>query len=114
MTSEDLATIKAQQVLDQVGVVNISILILLAGFILQFLQFLIVKYKKNTKEGLAMMQNPGILQRWELRRRFKKHFGNQYIESHSKILKGLQTVAKTTTLSEFHLIGGVSNEEVNS
>jgi hypothetical protein len=109
MTAKEIANEKALAVAtylrDQEGVPEVKcfslILILaIAGFVLQLMTFMRTK-KKSTEETLAIMQNPGILQRWELRRQLRKHFKGQYPELQPKILKGLQVVAQ-----------GVKHEEI--
>jgi hypothetical protein len=112
MTANEIADEKALAVAtylrDQEGVPEVKcfglILILaIAGFILEVITFMRSK-KKSTEETLAIMQNPGILHRWELRRQLRKHLNGQYPELQPKILKGLQVVGKQVKHEEIQQI----------
>jgi hypothetical protein len=92
MSNDELAKAKANEVAeylrDQAGVpevkcFSIILILALAGFILQVITFMRTKHK-NPKEALAIMQKPGTIQRWQLRRMLKQHLGDQYQELHYK------------------------------
>lgn len=120
MSNDELAKAKAKEVAeylrDQAGVpevkcFSIILILALAGFILQVITFMRTKHK-NPKEALAIMQKPGTIQRWQLRRMLKQHLGDQYQELHYKIMDGLCHVAahKTDEQEIVKIYRGLTND----
>lgn len=112
MIAQEIAHAKAMEVAeylrDQEGIpevkcFDIILILAIAGFILQLIQFMHEK-KKNTEETFAIIKNPGILHKWELRRQLRKHFKGKYPELQPKILKGLQVVASKVQSEEVQTI----------
>jgi hypothetical protein len=79
-----------------------ALLAAIAALIIQII--LVFEGKRKTaKETLAIIKNPGIMQRWDLRSRVKSHFGKSYINLQYKIMNAFYYVAKNTSELEFSL-----------
>lgn len=116
---DELAKEKAYEVAeymrDKAGVpeakcFGIILILAIAGFILQVITFMRMKHK-SVKDALAIMQNPGIVHRWQLRKMLKQHLGDQYKELHYKIMDGLCYVAakKTNEQEIIKMYGGLND-----
>jgi hypothetical protein len=80
-----------------------ALLAAIAALIIQLI--LVFEGKRKTvKETLAIIKNPGIMQRWDLRSRVNSHFGDSYKDIRYKIMNGLYYVAKNITDLEFSLV----------
>jgi hypothetical protein len=85
-------------------------IIVVAEIILQIMKVIYAK-KHPAKDGLAIIQKPGILQRWTARRIIRKNLGSKYSDLYSDVRIALYEKAKTLTESDMtYLYNEVKND----